>query len=114
MNGKGLSIHFWGRQCMKKFSLQTYKYFENLKKHFISHGISTPVHGNKCHTLQNACLAAVIEKFLKQYGDVNGMTMPVSPNGVARTLNKKAHQRETTGSSRASLRLHPFSKWELR
>ena len=35
------------------------------------------------------------------------------PNLVARTLKKYAHQRETTGSSSDSLRLCPFSKWEL-
>ena len=34
-------------------------------------------------------------------------------NGVARTLKKFAHQRETTGSSNDFLQLCPFSKWDL-
>ena len=37
----------------------------------------------------------------------------MSSNGVARTLKKYAHQRETTVSSNGSLQLRPFSKWEL-
>ena len=35
------------------------------------------------------------------------------PNGVARMLKSYAHQRETAGSSSASLQSNPFSKWEL-
>ena len=34
-------------------------------------------------------------------------------NGVARTLKKLTHQRETTGSSNDSLQLCFFSNWEL-
>ena len=40
-------------------------------------------------------------------------TLPLN-NGVVRMLRKSyAHQRETTGPSSDSLRLRPFSKWEL-
>ena len=39
--------------------------------------------------------------------------MLIGIKGVARTLKKYAHQRETTGSSNDSLQLHPFSNWEL-
>ena len=44
---------------------------------------------------------------------VSFLIFPVIFNEVARTLKSDAYQRETTGSSRDSLQLCPFSKWEL-